>query len=324
MYKLLNFLVLLLLPFAVQGQVNVSAELSKTEIIIGDQVNLNLIVSHGPGVEVIGADLSNIDTLQKVEVLEVKDWDTISREEVYVLEQKLVLTSFDSGAYFIPQISINYKDAAGILSKAFTPNEIPLVVNTIPIQGDSTNLAPIKPIIEEALNFRDFLPYIIGVLGVGLVSWLVYYFMNRKKNEEVPALPEVKLPAHEIAFNKLDLLKQAKLWQKGQIKEYQSELTYIVREYLENRFHINALESTTYEVMQQLKKSDMQRTWKEKLRELLQAADLVKFAKAEPPISIHDKAWEDAQTFVQQTKQVIVEPNEETDELEEQIENENS
>ena len=324
MYKLLNFLILVLLPFVLKGQVNVSAELSKTEIIIGDQVNLNLIISHGPGVEVIGADLSNIDTLEKVEILEVNEWDTISKEEGYILEQKLVLTSFDSGAYFIPQIPINYKDAAGILSKAFTPNEIPLLVNTIPIKGDSTNLAPIKPILEESLNFSDFLPYIIAVLGLGLLIGLIYYFINRKNNEQLPAAPEIKLPAHEIAFNKLDVLKQAKLWQKGQIKEYQSELTYIVREYLENRFRINALESTTYEVMQQLKKSEMQSAWKEKLRELLQTADLVKFAKAEPPISIHDKAWEEAQNFVQQTKQVIVEPNEETDELEEQIENENS
>lgn len=322
MAKLCYSLLFIFLTFTASGQVTANAELGKTAIIIGDQVQLNLVVNHSPGIEIIGADLTALEALKEVEVLGTSNWDTIAQGGEFILEQRLTLTSFDSGYYYIPKIPVDYKGADGKLSKAFTPNKIPLTVNTVPIQSDSTTLAPIKPIIEEELNIRDFLPYIAGLLALALLIGGFYYYNKKKQEAEIPPPPEIILPAHEIAFNKLGALKKAKLWQQGHIKEYQSQLTYIVREYLENRFDINALESTTYEIMQEMKTSTMEEDWKEKLNTMLQTADLVKFAKAEPPVGIHDQMMEQAETFVRQTKQIEEETPETTDSIEEEIENE--
>ena len=97
-------------------------------------------------------------------------------------------------------------------------------------------------------------------------------------------------------------LKAEKLWQQGQVKTYQSRLTHIIREYLENRYNIPALESTTDEILHYLKKVDFDNQWKDKLQNILQIADLVKFAKAKPPVDFHDQVLKEAEDFVIATK----------------------
>ena len=110
--------------------------------------------------------------------------------------------------------------------------------------------------------------------------------------------------AHEIAIEQLQALRAAQLWQKGAVKEYQSRLTRVIREYLENRYEVNALESTTEQILQELKQVDFNSDWKDKLREMLQMADLVKFAKAEPPADFHGRMLDNAEAFVRATQAV--------------------
>ena len=304
MWKWINFLALLFLATNAVAQVTVAAQLDSTEIMIGDQVRLNLIVNHAPDIKVTGADLSVLEKMDKVEVLKVGPWDTIGKSIEYVIEQNIILTSFDSGYYWLPKIPINYMSSNGQSGQAIT-RELPLSVNTIEIRSDSVQLAPIKPIIEEPLKFRDALPYLAGVVALALVVTLLFYLRKRRQQQEIQAQPEIKIPAHEIALQQLEELKKAKLWQQGHIKTYQSELTHIVREYLENRYNINALESTTYEIMQQLKRNDIPEEWRPRLRQMLETADLVKFAKAEPPIDIHARVMEEAEAFVLQTQKRV-------------------
>ena len=126
---------------------------------------------------------------------------------------------------------------------------------------------------------------------------------NKKKQEEI--IPEpviIKRPAHTIALEKLDNLDDAKLWQKGQIKEYQSELTFIIREYLENRYDMPALESTTDEITKALRKRDFNKEDETDLQNILQIADLVKFAKATPAEELHQQFLDRAYGFVKKTK----------------------
>jgi len=115
--------------------------------------------------------------------------------------------------------------------------------------------------------------------------------------------------AHEVALEKIQLLRDKELWQQGKIKEYQSELTYIVREYLEERFEIQALESTTVEIVQELKQKDITEDHKAELTDMFRMADMVKFAKATPPVDVQSTLLNKAIQFVEKTKQeVIVEP----------------
>ena len=98
-------------------------------------------------------------------------------------------------------------------------------------------------------------------------------------------------------------LKNKQLRQNGEVKAYQTELTRIIRQYLENRFDINALEMTSDDIVHHLKKkttvSDSQQG---KVKDILQIADLVKFAKANPEDNINEQFWNDAENFVQETK----------------------
>ncbi|NJN77207.1 MAG: hypothetical protein HC803_01830 [Saprospiraceae bacterium] len=122
---------------------------------------------------------------------------------------------------------------------------------------DSTkNLAPIKDIFPEDLSFReDILPVLIGIFVILILISIIYYYTKRQKqrNLEQRVAKEIpKLPAHIIAFSKLKELEEKEFWQKGDFKTYHSEVSYTMREYLENRFDIPALESVTEEIMQDL------------------------------------------------------------------------
>lgn len=300
---------------ALMAQIAVSAQLDSAEIMIGDQVGLTLFINHTPGVEIDRIDWAPLDEIKEIEVLDYGSLNTVAESGEILLEQKLTLTSFDSGYYFIPQIPVYFKDngKTGIEKSA----QLALLVNTITAQSDSTQLAPIKDIAKEPLKLVDFLPYIGGLIGLGLLGLLFYYLSNRKKQQDEPTRLEIILPAHEIALNKLEQLKQAKLWQQGRIKDFQSELTFVIREYLENRFGIPALESTTDEIAKQFRTSELESEWKERLLSIFRTADLVKFAKAEPDIKVHDEGLKEAERFVIQTKKKPVPPEEtiENDEM---------
>jgi len=185
----------------------------------------------------------------------------------------------------------------------------PLSTNQAATDTSQVKMDPIKDIIEEPLNiWKDILlPYGGGLLGMVVLVSLIYFLVKKMgQKEPPPPEPEVIIPAHQTALEKLDDLENAELWQKGNVKEYQSQLTYIIREYLENRYDINALENTTVEIKKDLKKLSLGDELQNDLQNILQVADLVKFAKAKPGASVHEEFMEKAKRFVLQTKKEII------------------
>lgn len=306
------YILLFFQTFSFAQSVAVHAELDTNAMLIGDQIRLNLIVNQPEEKAVIETvDLSVLEKREELEVLNVSPWDTTKAASELILQKSILLTSFDSGYYFIPSIPITYKEFG--LQRTLQTEELALSVNTIaPL--DSLQLIPIKPIIEEPLKLEDFIPIIGTIAIIGFIVWLIWYFWVRRKKEELPPPPEIVLPAHEIALNALTQLKGERLWQQGKVKAYQSELTHIVREYLENRYDVAALESTTDEILRQLRKVDFDKDWQDKLREMLQMADLVKFAKAEPPADFHGRMMNYAERFVIETKKSPLEEVKEEEE----------
>jgi len=290
-------------PILVLAQISVSAEVDSTNMLIGDQLKLHLFANHSPDISIQKVDLSSFETEEEIEIVAEGDWDTLQQNGTLVLQKDLTFTIFDSGYYWLPELPISYtKNGVTNVSKTA---RIPMNVGTVSI-ADTLQLAPIKDIIREKANWRDYLPFIGSLLALGLIAGLLYYFRKKKAEAETPPAPEVKLPAHEIALTALDQLKSEQLWQQGDIKTYQSKLTYTIREYLENRYEIPALESTTEEIQRNLKKVDFDNSWKDKLRNILQVADLVKFAKAKPPEDFHDQVWQEAKDFVVATKAKVL------------------
>lgn len=281
---------------AVQAQVSATAQLSTDNIMIGDQITLKLNANYDSNAKILGFDLSLLDSLSGIEVIGVKP--AVKPAEGF-LEQQLTITAFDSGTYTLPPFVLRY-ERQSIADSVLTPS-LTFEVRTIPIQSDSTALQPIKDIIVEPRTIQDFMPYLIGLVVLILLAALVYWLVKRPAKKIAAPPPPPPVPPHETALKKLAALRQAAYWEKGELKAYYSELTYILREYLEGRFAIKALESTSDEIIRDIKPMGWEENYTSGLADLLRTADLVKFAKATPPADSHTQRLDLTEAFVQAT-----------------------
>lgn len=174
---------------------------------------------------------------------------------------------------------------------------------------DSTKVInELKPIIEVESSWRDYLIYLYWLAGLLLAYFIGRFILKKIKssNKEVaqPIVEEeiVKEPAHVIALRALEQLKEGKSWIVGDIKGYQSDLTTTIRQYLEDRYSINALEMTTSEIITDIQKESSMEGQVDALKNILTVADMVKFAKAKPSEDIHEMFLEQAFEFVHKTK----------------------
>ena len=281
------------------AQYSAKATVDSTHMMIGDQLKLHLEVVHPPGVDNLPLVFKK-EQNDAIEFLAQSRWDTLAEGGKVRIKKDLLFTAWDSGYQTVPPIPVVFLNN-GKRDTIFT-RDIPIEVLVPPI--DSV-LSDIKPIIEEPVTWKDYLPH-IGTIALLLLLVLLWYFYKKKKGKEVYVPPPPPpLPAHEIALNKLAKLKNEKLWQRGNVKEYHSQLTHIVREYLENRYGIQALEQITSEILAQMKKMNLSKELTEQMTRLLQTADLVKFAKAEPPAEYHESAWKLGEDFVRATKKTV-------------------
>lgn len=284
----------------------VNAEIDTTNIRIGEQFNLKISVAETENVIIPKLTLKGLEIIDSTKV------DTIKNS----LLRKYILTGFDSGAFYIPQQQIFIKNRA-----YFTDS---LLVNVATVAIDTTKVKkfPIKSIKSEPYTFNDFKIYIYIALAIlAIIAFWIYWFVIRKRKEEVEAPTYRTLPPYEEAIIRLNELDEKLLWQNNKIKEYYSELTEIVRGYIERELKVPALENTTDNILDMLRDFKMAETITtsqetlDKLRSLLKEADLVKFAKSKPlAIEIEDDR-KDAEHIIGNLKPKI-EEKEEEDELE--------
>ncbi len=288
------------------AQYSAKASVDSTYMMIGDQQKLHLDVVYPSGSALLPLVFKK-NAEDAIEFLGQTRWDTLSENSSVRIRKDILFTAWDSGYQAVPAIPIVFLKS-GVKDTIYTI-DIPIEVMAPP--ADSV-LADIKPIIEEAIIWTDYIP-LLGIVLLLLLVVLLWFIVSRmKKKKELPSPPPVVIPPHEIAFQKLKKLKKSKLWQQGHVKEYHSQLTYIIREYLEGRYEVKALEQTTDEILEQMKNKALVPDLTEKMTTLLQTADLVKFAKAEPPADYHDSALALGEEFVRTTKQVALPQERET------------
>jgi len=307
-----NFLVLILLSAATSFKahaqnITVEAKLDQSTIRIGDQTNLRLVV-HQPAKEKVNFP-KLVDSISgKVQIVNSK-LDTVFDKNDHnqaTVTQSYTLTSFDQGSYTIPSYAIG--SSAGVLKT----NELTLMVQTV--QVDTTKaIYDIKQPLAVSYTFFDWLKdhWIWVVLGLAVVAGIVYlvWYLRKRPKVEKPVV-EIKpdVPPHAIAINKLQQLRDKKLWQQGGVKEYHSELSDILREYLEKRYVIKTHERTTDEIFAALKYMDIANDYRTKLTQVLILADLVKFAKEKPLPVDNELSMENALTFVLKTQEAPATP----------------
>ena len=300
--------------FGQQTDTKAFATLDSNVVTIGDKVTLNIGVILDPTSRVISAtpDLP-IDT-SKFGVIDLGQWRA-EKNRLPNFSRTFVFQAFDTGLYRIPSVIFTVEAANGVKITAESPSLLLTVNNP---DGADALVAPvdIKPIATTDWTFEEdlwpflkaYLPYFI--LGIA-VLFLAWRFWQRWKNRQTPpVVQEISQPPHVIAERLLAELRAKKLWENGKTKEFYSELSHILRGYLENQFTMPALESTTDELMGLLKTRSFDVKIVEKVRYLLQTADLVKFAKVEPSTDLHDGFLNDAGHIVEITKPQPVENKE--------------
>lgn len=299
---------LLLFCFAqTQAQITAKAQLEKNTIKIGEAISLKLIVTQPATTVTIWPEIAN-EITEKVEVTERFPLDTAftPNKEQITFTQNYTITSFDSGIYKIPALPFRYIQGTETLQT--TADSLFLYVNTIPV--DTTQaIKDVKGVLEIPFDWREMLPYVLGaLLGIGLLVLLIYWlrrYLRKRKQNATTELEAPKIPAHVIAFEKFEILKAKKLWQENRVKTYYTELVDIIREYIGNRYGVDATEMTTAEIMQALHMRCPEKEALIKLNSALELSDMVKFAKANPIAIEHEQAFEVCVDFVKATMQNI-------------------
>lgn len=291
-----------LIPMQAYTQVQVSASLDTSVIHIGDPAVLTLEVSFSPNLSV---DFPVVpDSINTIEFLSKGTLDTLQSAEPPSVRysRKMVVTGFDSGYFVIPPFVFRFGHQSNSLTDSALTEPLVLTVISPPVDT-SIAIKDIKAPLEVPYTWREALPYAVGAVLFGVLAYALYrYFKSRNKKPLPEEKPKPDRPAHEIALEALNLLVAEKLWQQGRIKEYYIRLTDITRNYIDHRFAINAPEKTTFETLDALKPSTLPAEITNGLKNHLENADLVKFAKVQPLPEDHQREMDFAYLFVQTTK----------------------
>lgn len=220
----------------------------------------------------------------QLEVLESYPTDTVKQKDRYLLTKRYGLTQFDSGKYMIPSLKVLIND------KPYSTDSIFVNVAGVKVDTLKQKMYDIKGIAEVKESMGNWWKYLLGLLLLGGIGYLIYYFSKKYKKKEKPEEVVYATPI-EKAVTLLKNLEQKGLWQKGEVKNYYSELTDITRTYIEEEIQVPAMESTTSEVIIGLRNAAVRKKMKisqetvDNLERVLRQADLVKFAKSKRLIS---------------------------------------
>ncbi len=284
-----------------QGQELLSSTFSKDTILIGDQVEWGARVNVPKDLTVWVDSLLN-PVVPGVELISDYTFDTLkSKKDHYDIDMRAIITSFDSGSYYLPR-QVLYFYRGEKLVDTIVINERTLEVTTIPIDTATYQMYDIKGPITYPVTFGEVIPWVALGLALLALAYMVYRMIrNRRENRSLLGKPIVKEPPHIAALRSLENIRQKKLWQNHQQKEYYTEITDTIREYIENRYSIPTFEKTTSEIVAELEAMDISgQEWNE-LKEMFSVADLVKFAKYSATEGENERAIPVAVRFVNVT-----------------------
>ncbi len=334
---LILLLILLTAVFAQNASIETHAE--PTTITIGDRIEYRVVITHDPGIDIqwpgAGAELGQF------QITDYELGDEIETEGGKIRREiKYFISTYDTGEWTIPPTAIAYMIGDSVHYLRTEP--IQITVKSILSEEDwakirsfaesDTQYAGMEKQIGAARAIQmakdELLKDITEIekiprdpkfwIGLGVVALLlaalvygfIYWLRHRGEEGGIFSLSAPKIPPHETALAELAALLASQLIAKREFKKYYSRLSEILREYIEHRIGVQALELSTFEIMRNLEESDFPLEYDqlERVREILDRSDLVKFAKMIPPEDWHLETVEMAKSFVEETKPEEPEP----------------
>ena len=283
-----KYVLILMATFALLGGLNaqnveVEGKVNDTKVQVGKPFTLDLSLKVPYGWFVEWNDFA-IDTLsEQLDIIKRGNVErTADADSNVIVKQQLTLMTFDTGQIQVPAVGLTYAKSFDdpMRMQAFT-EPIDLYATTIAVD----TLQPYKPIvgpIDAPIQMKEVFPWILGVLLLALIVVGILYWRKHRKTKVDADGNIVRgpvIPPYDKAVDDLKRLREEKMWQSGKVKEYFSTLTDIAREYIEGQFGVNAVEMTTDDILEEVKPLRFSSETYNKLKETMEVADLVKFAK---------------------------------------------
>jgi hypothetical protein len=271
-------------------------EVSPRKITVGDPIDVVISTGIPPGSKLI---LPAPESFAPAEVIKT---DTL-KSDGQAASVRYTVSVYQTGRVKLPDLPLifNRADGADTVWAAMGSVEVASVLNPADTSAD---IRDIKPPVKLAWTFRELLPYILlalAVIALGVAGYLLWRRHRRKLGLEPVYTPPPK-PPYELALQRLEELRIKKLWQSGYLKEYYSELTEIVKEYIGGRFGLNAPEMTTADLLDCRSRWQVDDESYSAVRRMLTGGDLVKFARFKPDPHENDRRLDAAFALLEATK----------------------
>ena len=285
--------------------VEVEGKVNSTDVQVGKPFTLDLSLKVPYGWFVEWNDFA-IDTLsEQIDIIKRGNVERMADADSNVIvKQQLTLMTFDTGQIQLPAVGLTYARSFDdpMRMKAFT-DPIDLYATTMVVD----TLQPYKPIVaplDAPISMKEVFPWLLVVLLAVLVGLGIWFLLKRSKTRvdgEDNIVRGPVIPPYDKAVDDLKRLREEKLWQSGKVKEYFSSLTDIAREYIEGQFGVNAVEMTTDDILEEIRPLRFPKETYDKLKETMEVADLVKFAKYSASTLESDKALTSMTEFVDES-----------------------
>ncbi|NNK39399.1 MAG: hypothetical protein HKP45_01960, partial [Winogradskyella sp.] len=294
--------------FSLSTFAQVSSTVDTTKIKIGEQISYEIQVKADSSAFVVFPEGQTFGLLEMIESFKI---DTTTEDDKFKLLKTYKLTQFDSGKYTIPAQKIIINE------RPFFTDSLRVEVASVQVDTTKQGLYDIKPLIEvDKTSSTKWWYILLALLIIALVAFVLYWFIWRKKplteEEEIALLPPYDRA--KLALKKLD---ESQYLIRSEVKEFYSELTLIIRKYLDEKVYDRAMESTTDELIQRLNllkdanEIPLSSSTIKNLETILKRADLVKFAKSKPDTALAEMDKSTIDKEIDAVKQSLPEPSEE-------------
>ena len=309
--KVLTLILTVMLDMVPAGQAFLKQLQPRDSILIADQIEYGFqLDSLAEGTPIALPDFSGAsnDTLTLVRgwqidttaSLRVRQPGSKERAKLYNVRGSIVLAPFEEGLYHLPPIPV----LRGTDTLVF--EGLDMEVKTMPVDTATFQIHDIKGQMRYPLTFKEVLPWIGGLVLLAALVILAVRLVQRRRRRAGAGKP--KDPAYIVALRELDKWRGEKFWAPDKQKAYYSGITDALKNYIEDRFGVDAPEMTTAELFEALKQAeDLPADLRDELREIFECADFVKFAKHTASQEENARALPTAVRFVTSTYQTVLE-----------------